>query len=281
MEQPVKFGPDGNMIGMYSPASGQGDVCCLLINSGIVHRIGPHRLNVLIARGLAAKSLASLRFDLSGLGDSRPASSAASYGDQAVADIRAAMDFVERERGTRQRFVIFGICSGAVNAYHAALADPRIVGALMLDGFWYRTRWTEPVRLWKRFWSLSPRKIFDAIRRRLKRSARPPAREAAPQVEIFGLEGSGNPPREQFAHAMNQLDARGVGLFLLYTSSVTGLVSYSAQIAQAFRGEPFTRRLRCEAHAEIDHTAVSLDAQRRMTEIVSSWVAGFAAARKT
>src|SRR5689334_9669091 len=118
------------MIGVFSRAGGESDICCLLINSGIVHRIGPHRLNVLIARALAAKSLPSLRFDLSGLGDSRPASSSASYGDQAVADIRAAMDFVERERGSPQRFVIFGICSGAVNAYHAALADSRLVGVL-------------------------------------------------------------------------------------------------------------------------------------------------------
>jgi hypothetical protein len=37
-----------------------------------------------------------------------------------------------------------------VNAFQLAVVDPRVVGIMMLDGYWYRTRWTEPVRLWKR-----------------------------------------------------------------------------------------------------------------------------------
>jgi len=242
-EQAVKFGPEVGLLGIYNVARDDGDLCCLLINSGIVPHVGPHRMNVKIARALEAAGVASLRFDLSGLGDSRAAASGASYIEQAVLDIRAAMDFVERHSGRRRRFVIFGICSGAVNAYHTAQADERIVGLLMLDGLWYRTRWTEPVRLWKRFRAFSTRRVLAALRRKMRRTVRGPD-PVEPRVDIFATDGSGNPPPEQFAAVMNRLTGRGVRVFLLYTSSVSGLVSYDAQISQAFRGQPFARLIR-------------------------------------
>ena len=124
MEQAVTFGPDATLIGVYNPAAASADVCCLLINAGVLHRIGPHRLNVKIARSLAQGGVASLRFDLSGRGDSRATAGTNSYSEQAVHDLRAAMDFVQRNGGPR-RFIVFGICSGAVNAFQIAVADPR------------------------------------------------------------------------------------------------------------------------------------------------------------
>ena len=271
-EGAFKFGPESGLLGVYSDAGRGGDLCCLLINSGIVPRVGPHRMNVKIARALAASGIDSLRFDLSGLGDSKPAAGALNYIDQAVSDIRAAMDFVEQHSGRKRRFAIFGICSGAVNSYHAGLADDRLVGLLLLDGFWYRTPWTEPVRLWKRFRALSARRVLAAFKRKLRRTVKtpPPPRQTRP--EIFGTDGSGNLPPAEFAAGMNQLTARGAQVFLLYTASATGLVSYDAQIPQAFRGQPFARRIRSEARGDIDHTAVSQLYQQRMTKIVRDWV---------
>jgi hypothetical protein len=273
-EAACKFGPESGLLGIYSDAGRGAELCCLLINSGIVPRIGPHRMNVKIARALAAAGVDSLRFDLSGLGDSRPAAGAANYIDQAVHDIRAAMDFVEQRSGRGRRFAIFGICSGAVNGYHAALADERIDGLLMLDGFWYRTRWTEPVRLWKRFRAMSVRRLLAAFSRKLRRAVIAPPPPAEPRADIFATDGSGNLPPAQFAAGMNRITERGAQVFLLYTSSVTGLVSYDAQIRHAFQGEPFATRIRSEARGDIDHTAVLQIYQRHMTRIVCDWVAG-------
>ena len=42
----------------------------VLLNAGIVHRVGPNRMHVLLARALAAAGIPSLRFDMSGIGDS-------------------------------------------------------------------------------------------------------------------------------------------------------------------------------------------------------------------
>jgi hypothetical protein len=276
-EQPVAFGPNASLIGVYTPAQGAGDTCCLLINAGVIHRIGPHRLNVKIARALAGASIATLRFDLSGRGDSRPASGSVSYDEQAVLDLRAAMDFIEREHG-RRRFVIFGICSGAVNAFRVAVADPRVAGIFMVDGYWYRTRWTEPVRLWRRFRALSARSILLALRRRVKRTLRAPV-PVAERAEIFRMDDDNNPPRAQFASDMNQLTARGVDTFFLFTNSVTDLVSYAGQLAHAFRGEPFVPRMRCEQRLDIDHTMVVQSAQAATVALVREWATSVAVRR--
>jgi hypothetical protein len=41
-----------------------------MFNMGANHRIGPRRINVKLARVLAARGVSSLRFDLGGVGDS-------------------------------------------------------------------------------------------------------------------------------------------------------------------------------------------------------------------
>ena len=46
----------------------------VLLNAGIIHRIGPNRLYVQLARRLASRGHAVLRFDLAGIGDSEPPS---------------------------------------------------------------------------------------------------------------------------------------------------------------------------------------------------------------
>ncbi len=268
------FGPDGGLTGVFTPATQSTDLCCLFVNAGIIHRIGPHRINVKMARALSGVAVASFRIDLAGRGDSRAATGATSYVQQGVHDVQAAMDFISSRYGMR-RFLVFGICSGAVNAFRSALADPRVVGIFMVDGYWYRTPWTEYVRLWKRFRALSFGSALRAMRRRLERKPETPAN--VERAEIFTVEESNNPPREQFAREMNQLVARGVQTFFLFTNSVTDLVSYSGQLAHAFRGEAFVPRMHCEQRLDIDHTMVSLAAQRATIDLVRGWAAAIAA----
>jgi hypothetical protein len=268
-EMSAQFGPDRSLLGIYEDAGGAIPLCCLLINSGVIPRVGPNRLNVKIARELRLRGVPSMRFDLSGLGDSRPAARAATFDDQAALDIGAAMDFVERLGGP-SRFVIFGICSGAVNAMRGALNDARIVGVLMLDGFWYRVPYkSELARLWKRFRSRPVGATLRAFLRRLL-----PARAAAAPGEsvadLFAV--NGNPPRQEFARDMNAIAARGVDIFFLYTGSVPEQVSYAGQMRDAFHAEPFARQMRCELHDDLDHTAVPLAAQRKLLGIICEWI---------
>jgi hypothetical protein len=166
--------------------------------------------------------------------------------------------------------VIFGICSGAVNAFRGAMLDARIVGVLMLDGFWYLSRWSEPMRLWKRFRSQSFAGILAALRRRLMPRAAP-ADGAEPAADIFSIDSNGNPPKAEFAREMNGLAARGVQIFFLYTGSVPQQVSYQNQMRHAFAGEAFVEQARIELHDDLDHTAVPLRAQRKLLGMIGDW----------
>jgi alpha/beta superfamily hydrolase len=69
----VLFGRTRSLVGIITdPPEAERDpqrpaIVCL--NAGIIHRVGPHRLYVKMARTLAAMGFVVLRFDFSGIGD--------------------------------------------------------------------------------------------------------------------------------------------------------------------------------------------------------------------
>jgi len=73
-EEAVLFGARQSLAGIVTePAIRRGarvTKAVILLNAGIVHRVGPGRIYVKIARALAAMGFVVLRFDFSGLGDS-------------------------------------------------------------------------------------------------------------------------------------------------------------------------------------------------------------------
>jgi dienelactone hydrolase len=153
-EGALALGPRGALVGILArptPAAPARLPAVVFLNAGVLHRVGPHRLHVVLARRLARAGRASLRFDLSGIGDSPPVPDALTFRASAVADVRAALDDLERALEVR-RFVLFGLCSGADNALAAAVADPRVVGLVLLDPPTYVTprararRWIARVR---------------------------------------------------------------------------------------------------------------------------------------
>jgi pimeloyl-ACP methyl ester carboxylesterase len=274
-DAPALFGPYANLVGVLSrprDANPQ-PVALLLFNAGVIHRVGPHRLNVKLASHLAGRGFTTFRFDLAGQGDSRAAVTRLPFSEQAVRDLRAAMDYVERTTGIR-KFAIFGICSGAVNAFHAALADERVVGIAMFDGFWYVSRWTMLARRWKRFkampWS-------DFIKRVLVLGA--PGRPAnkTEDAGVFSEEGMGNPPKDVFARQVTQLVDRGVVVYFMYGGSVIEQVSYENQLRDAFAGERFVEHVQVQMFDGLDHTVVALEVQKRMHQIIADWLQRVAA----
>lgn len=267
-ELPLVFGPLSNLIGMLAlpVLEGSPPLAVLLFNAGVVPRIGPHRLNVRLARALAAAGHACLRFDLAGHGDSKGVAGESDFRVQSVADLRCAMDHLERTHGIR-RFALLGVCSGAVAAFSAALADPRVAGVLMFDGHWYRSRWTTLVWRWKRLRHATWPMLAASLRRRLAargKSAPPPSLfEAGP--------APANPPREVFASGLQALVEREVSVLLMYSGSVMECYSYRAQFRDVFGREPFFDAVRCEFHPDIDHTFLTGEMQRRMVERVRAW----------
>lgn len=272
-ELPLVFGPLSNLVGVLTlPAfGGPPPLAVLLFNAGVLPRIGPHRLNVRLARALAAAGHACLRFDLAGQGDSKGLAADGDFRTQAVADLRCAMDHLEQAHGIR-RFALLGVCSGAVAAFAAALADPRVAGVLMFDGYWYRSRWTTLVWRWKRLRSASWSMLAASLRRRLL------ARGAARQATLFdAASATANPPRAAFAAGLQALVGREASVLLVYSGSVMECYSYAGQFRHVFGREPFFDAVRCEFHPDIDHTFVTGDMQQRMVARVNAWADAVAA----
>ena len=123
-EQWCRFGAERHLVGVLSRTSAAQDRPAVVIfNAGAVHRVGPNRVGVTLARELAAAGFACLRFDLEGIGDSVLRAAGREnhpYPDTALADARAAFDFLRREFGYT-RFIPVGLCSGAYNTFHAGL----------------------------------------------------------------------------------------------------------------------------------------------------------------
>lgn len=269
-EDLVLFGDRGDLVGIVSsPAGGvQPTLACLFPNVGLAHRIGPHRLNVRLARHLAQQGVTSLRFDLSGMGDSQSSGTAAHFMEQAVRDMKAAMDHMERVHGIR-RFIVFGICSGAVNGYMISLADERVVGVLMYDGFRYPSWVARLSNGWHMSRSLSFASAMAKVARRVRRAfAKGDGPSDVTLIDVGVDEVAPSP--EDFASAMDRLVARGVSVYFIFSGGTRVKDSGLAELSR-FKRASFVRHVRYEFMPDLDHTATPVAAQRKLMGAVAAW----------
>ena len=115
------------------------DIGIVLLSPGIKNRVAPHRLYNKMATALASRGFAVLRFDFFGLGDSEGELQEEQLADVYRAiqlgryseDTTAALDWMQRTLGL-QRFIVGGLCGGAISALLLAQTEPRIAGLLAL-----------------------------------------------------------------------------------------------------------------------------------------------------
>jgi len=99
----------------------------LLLSAGRERRVGPHRLWVPWARERAARGDVVLRLDLAGIGDSErhaqadPDRRPAHYDGRGIDDVARAVAWLRREHAVGP-VTVMGLCSGAWQAWQAALA---------------------------------------------------------------------------------------------------------------------------------------------------------------
>jgi dienelactone hydrolase len=268
-EQPCTFGPQLNLIGVLTEpdrvAARPDTPIAVILNAGLLHRVGPHRMSVALARRLADRGIRSLRFDLGGRGDSESSDRPGSDEERVIADIVDAMDDVER-RCRVHHFVVFGLCAGADNAHAVAVRDPRIAGAILLDGYGYRTN-----RYHLAYWARRALRALraPAWRHLLRRTVAPrPART----VET-GEHGQRRPfgPRRDVEREIQSLTDRGVQLLYLYTSGAEGYYNYRRQFFGMFSGLESRARIDVEYYRNADHTYTVGEDRERMLERVVEW----------
>jgi pimeloyl-ACP methyl ester carboxylesterase len=146
LERVLRLGRDRALVGVLAEpvevGAGARRAGVVILNAGAAHRVGPSRSAVMIARRLAALGHPVLRLDLPGLGDS-PARHGEPdnvvYAPNAVEAIAVAVDWMRahpRAAGCR----LVGLCSGAYNAFKAAVAGLPVDGVVAINPltfFWH------------------------------------------------------------------------------------------------------------------------------------------------
>lgn len=272
-ESVVLLGSERHLSGVATlPATGaRTSLGIVLMNAGVIHRVGPHRFNVKLARRLALQGHAVLRLDLSGLGDSGVPSRGLSYEAQSVADIQAAMDSLSAIAGV-QTFVVAGLCSGARHAWETALVDQRVHGVWMMDGFFMPT-WKTPAHYWSRRiaherpWPFAKRLVSRLVRQFATRLKPSPA-AVAPAWQDPAV------ARRRFVDDLSILATRGVRTCFAFSGSFLRDYSYEAQLEDVIQGSVPASLVQVHFMPEVDHTLTTLNAQRRTAAQLEAFCAG-------
>ncbi len=272
-EQVVQFGPDRCLMGIVTlpaPASRRAEApMAVILNAGAMHRVGPMRLNVHLARSLAASGIASMRMDLSGLGDSRVRSGRLSADRRAVMDVVSALDHLQAEFG-QQRFTLMGLCSGAYNAHLGSLEDRRVVGAVFMDGIAFRTlgfylrHYVRPLLTWKHW----PQRLMRRLARFRSslRASTEAAGQAVAEAEFFGP----GLRRQRVAGQLRELMARGNQLLFIYSGGVHEFKGVQ-QFREMFRLRPNRQQLQIEYYPHADHTLRLTDHRQQVCRRIVDW----------
>ena len=168
-ENAFLFGSGQGLAGIVTEPSNQSqpgvpaNLGVVFLNAGVIHRVGPSRLYVTLARELAGLGCVAARFDHSGVGDSSVRRDGLPFEESAIAEAREAMDWLQKTRGV-DRFVLAGLCSGAVTSFEAAVVDERVVGVAMINpqGFDQSPEWNAYVLNRGRTRRYLSRSIFSA-----------------------------------------------------------------------------------------------------------------------
>jgi uncharacterized protein len=284
------------------------DAAIILLSPGVKMRVAPHRLYNKMAARFVALGYTVLRFDFHGLGDAEGEAPetlladlyGATQGGRYIRDTIAAMDWVQENHGV-SRFIVGGLCGGALTGLLAAQRDPRIVSLLalsipvILDGSnidftkymtdtqltGTRLRYLRKLRLWDpavwRSWvrfvtfqshySLMTRAIVKPLAARLRR---PPATARAPETPA---EDNTNP---YFAPALLSMASAARPVLLVFAEMDRLLWEFEAKFVARHRREFESHAAQCKVHVtkQANHIFSLTEWQEDMLAKSCGWLQG-------
>ncbi len=276
-EQALVLGARKSLVGVVTPAVAPARrpeaPFIVILNAGIIHRVGPNRMHVALARVLAAAGFSVLRFDLSGLGDSEARDDGLAPLEGNLADIREVIDMLQATRQVR-RVVLVGLCSGADHSVIYAASDPRVAGVVLLDPSIPRTLRYYVHHYSSRVLQLSSwlnlvsgsHPLWLGLKRRAAHLPQAPAAEAQqltiehPQVRAY------------LQNAYGRALAHGVQFLAVLTGGVERRHNQRRQLLDAFPQLAFGSQLRLEYFKDSDHTFTSEASRARVIGLIEEWV---------
>lgn len=265
-ERGVVFGPGENLVGILAePKRGHAQrLGVLLLTPGMLHSAGPFRLQRQLANRLTQCGIPSLRFDLSGIGESLAIGSKHNSLGRAAQEISAAIDLLQAELKVTE-IACFGLCSGADDAVYAAGKDDRIVGLFSLDGcgfptprfYWHRAKYYLPRVFSRRKWQAKLQGFFG-------QGAVPPSLQLGTDIREF-------PEREAAELQLGQLAERGVRMHFQYTGGVREYYNYSQQFFDMFPRLLSYSNITTRYEAKWDHVMFLCEHRRELTQLASQF----------
>ncbi|MBZ5554819.1 MAG: alpha/beta hydrolase [Acidobacteriia bacterium] len=276
-ESTVLFGDRKSLVGIITePGLVEGPTnptAVLLLNAGLVHRVGPARLYTRMARSLAEAGFTVLRFDFSGIGDSEVRKDQLSSEESAIHEAREAMDLMNTTRKV-SKFVLAGICSGAHNSLPIALADPRVAGTLLIESYGYSTTgyivttYVRRLFRWRMWWKLLTGQLrpwnwlqstVSAVSSRVSQRLN----EENPAWQP--------PPTEKIISDLRTLGQRGVRLCFIYDSLGPSYYYYRSTLRRDVEASCDPTKIQVVAIVGTDHTFTPLFQQERLIKTVCEW----------
>ncbi|MGN6092287.1 MAG: alpha/beta fold hydrolase [Luteibacter jiangsuensis] len=261
-EEAHRFGRGRHLVGIAGVPDGtSGETGVIVLNAGLVHRIGPFRLHVELTRHLNEAGYPTLRFDLSTLGDSGATGGGLTRAQQVCADLDDAMNLLKARAGC-ERFVLVGLCSGAQNAHIVAATDPRVSGAVFLDGYAYRTLGYKLRHYLPRL--VDPSRWARMLRRKPDASTDRPASEP-----VFAVAPA---PREEVIADFTGMVERGMKLYLVYSGGISNYFNHARQFRECFGRVMSHPAVTTRYVAETDHTYILTGDRARLLDGIGGWL---------
>lgn len=294
-ETPLLFGRQHRLFGLLSePAVATAAPLVIVLNAGLIHRVGPRRLHVKLARRLAAQGFPVFRMDLSGIGDSEARRDALSAVDGVREDVREAVDFLAQRAGARE-FLLFGICSGAKIAYQSALRDARVVGGVLVDpGDFGQGATTSPAagdsafvqHYVKHYWRNVFAKKFGwkRVAGWFTGKANYAYARKVIATQLRGLwkgRGEARAAQSTLQKEFEALGARGVRMLLAYGDAGASRVFYDMMLRESVERGALAGTVAVRVLPDTNHTFVSLASQAELLQAVDEWIAPYARARRS
>lgn len=133
-ETPLVFKCRGeHLFGILHTPNNSAELGVLIVTGGPTYRVGPQRMNIILARALADVGISVMRFDFRGTGDSDGERRTPRQGEDVHRDIKAALDLFYEKQPALQGVLIWGLCRGAIRTLQYAPHDSRVRGIVLLN----------------------------------------------------------------------------------------------------------------------------------------------------
>ncbi len=297
IEKAVVFGKFKTLVGVVTEpdsAAASNRPAVILANAGLIHRIGPNRVYVKLARSLAAQGYLVLRFDISGVGDSLPRPDLMPVEEFTIDDLVQAMDFLSAAYQVNQ-FTLMGHCAGSYHSIRTAAQDPRASAVVMINPDGGEAEWVDYDRKrklaryyenyytkatlvdaerWRRFFKgqISYRNVIKNIFKnvivnrlsgitfRLKRRFSP-APSSIENAQLFTIEA-----------ILNKLTELDIQTLLIYSENSTGLERIQTSMGKRLKQLTTSGKLDLSVIPGADHIFSPLSTQAQLIEVIQNWL---------